>query len=496
MSKFAQTSSGLFVPSNYVGSRTYEGARQTRHRKWMPTIAKDTNKTITPWVRTTLLSHGRNMYANSGLVGGAIDDVGRYMIGDDGVQPEPLTDDPAYNAEVKERWRNWCLIADYRRKLHLNKIAQLSSTSPDVDGDFFINLTETGGGNERGGMAQIQCIRGHRIGDAVGSAACDTNDGVLEDRTGITVSYRLIDGENRDQFTDLPARSVVQVMDAIFSDQPRGLSAIARGINQIFDAREATQFELEALKNNSARSLVIKTPTGEVPDDVLDDELNAGNGIDDLTLEEIQSGEILRLGPGEEIQDVSNTRPGNNFVPYMEFNFRDFACGYGVPLEVIWKSDLGGPSQRFFLSKFQRRINARLALVTIPIFYRRIYIYWLAKEIKRKALPFRPDWYKVAFQPTSPKITIDIGREAQQDREDILLGTRTLSEDAGERGKDWREIRNQSEKETEDLIDRAQRLAEKKKISFEVALSLLSRRTPNGNLPQSEPAPVPANRPV
>lgn len=484
MPDYTKSRSGIYVPKSF--SQVYEANRYSRKRRYMPIIQTDSEKVLTPHVLRNLRSSARQHYAQSGLVRGAFNDVARYLVGTDGIRPQSMCEDTGWARESEARWLNWLKIADIRRKLHMNQIVRGSSVEMDTDGDFGLIFTETGGGNEKGGMAQIQTVRAHRIDDADGESKSVA--GVIKDKIGRVHSYRILEGEGKHR--DIPAASMVLLGDPELTDFDRYPSAIAHGINIVVDTREIRDSVTMGVKSRTSRAMVIKTPDGTADVDDYDDPDDEGGSSseDRLTLEEIQSGEILRLGPGEEIQDMSMDFPGGHVIPVMEFEYRDFAMGYGTPLEVIYKSDLGGPAQRFFLSKFQRRVDDRRSMVYIPMYFR-LWGYFISKEMQRGALPYREDWWKVRFVPTSAKVTIDVGREAQQNREDMAFGNRSLEEDAGERGLDWEELRDQIEREAEDLVERAQALAKRKNIEFELALSLLSRRTPNGNLPT---APVEA----
>jgi len=479
MKDYRKLKSGVLVPRGF--SNTYEAARVSRKRRWMPILSQDSREVLTSGVIRTLRSHARQLYARSGFVRGAFRDVARYLIGHDGIRPQSMCEDAGWAREMEARWHNWLKVADVRRMLHLNQIIRASSVEMDTDGDFGMILTETGGGNEAPGMAQIQSVRAHRIddlGDDDKSSA-----GVIVDKRGRVAAYRVREGADKKR--DIPAQSFIMLGDPELTDWVRYPSAIAHGINIVIDNREVMDAVMTGIKTRASRAMVIKTPTGEADPDDYDRDAEAEEDADTLTLEEIQGGEIMRLGPGEEIQDMSQDFPGGQVMPIMEFQYREFAAGYGTPLEVIWKGGLGGPAQRFFLSKFQRRVDERRSQVYIPHLYYRLYGFFVSKEMARGAMPFREDWWKVRFVPTSPTITIDVGREAQQNREDMIFGNRTLEEDAGERGLDWEEVRDQVEREADDLITRAKVLAKKHDISFDVALSMLSRRTPNGNLPNT-----------
>ncbi len=273
----------------------------------------------------------------------------------------------------------------------------------------------------------------------------------------------------------------------------RGLSAIRRGMEGMFDARESMGFMHTKIKQDAARATVIKNSTGQVEDEVYDEEVNQGAAVTDLTYEMLTGGEIIRLGPGEEIQSVSGDNPGALFIPWLEFSKRNFATGYHLPLEFLWKCDIGSAAQRFLLRKAQRRFAARRNLLVIPKWLRQIYFYWLSRMIVRKAYKRVPNWYRVGWQVTSADLSIDAGRDSAAALNELRFGSKSLHEDAGERGRHWEDVRAEIDLEADDLVARAKILAKKQDIPMEMALALLQMRTPNGN-PAAAPAPAPAAR--
>jgi capsid protein len=487
--------SGLLVPRGF--SQVVEAAQPSRRRRPKALIQKDSKKVLTGSVLRMLRSNAREIFINSGLVRGAFLDVARYLVGLDGIVPQAMTADPGWNQEIEYRWWNWLNIADLRRKMHLNQIVRSASVEMDIDGDFGMILTQTGGGDlESPGMLQLQTVRAHRIDDPPEMRGKpNANVGVIEDRVGRVRGYQILNADGAKERV-IPASSFILLGDPDLSDYSRYPSAITHGINTVQDSREIMGFVSDGIKNRTARAFWRKTPTGEVEEGEMDEELERGDDLEPLALQDLLGGEIPILGPGEELHELGGDYPGNAVMPHLEFSYRDFATGYGTPLEVIWKGDLGGPAQRFFLGKFQRRVDERRGLVFVPHMLKKVYSAFVAMEVQRKAIRFREDWWKHRWVPTSPKVTIDMGREAQQNREDLLLGTRTLQEDAGERGLDWEELRDQVERETDDLVVRAKKLQKKHDITFEQALSLLSQRVSGSQYLNLTELLVPKEKPV
>jgi capsid protein len=98
---------------------------------------------------------------------------------------------------------------------------------------------------------------------------------------------------------------------------------------------------------------------------------------------------------------------------------------------------LGGPAVRLVVAKAERRFNQRQAIL-INRFLLPTWGFVIGNAIKNGDLPDNPQWQKVSWH-TPKKVTIDAGREAQQNREDIELGLKSASEDYAERGADFKE---------------------------------------------------------
>ena len=492
-SGYQESNAGLLIPRSYAYSRTYEAANWSRTRTWRPTVATDSSRELTPAVRTVMMSHGRGLYENSGFVGGSIDDTGRYTWAD-GIYPLPLTGDPGLNRELRDDFLEWCPIADAGGFFHLFELGNMQVTTEDVDGDNFTILTSTDPGNPLG-YPKVQLLRGHRVGNYGGEKdSAGFVDGIARDRAGIRRTVRVLNPDG-DGFVDYDAAGVLHMMQGVTPDQVRQCSAIRRGINGMFDSREAMAAMHTKIKIDAKRATVIKNSQNGYDSTKYDDEVNEGVAAENLTFEMFADGEIIRLEPGEELQSESGDNPGQLFMPWMEFSFRDYAAGYGYPLEFLWKADLPKGALLFMLKKAQRRFQQRRNMQVIPKWLRRIYFYWLACMIRRKRYPRVPNWNKVAWQVTSPDLSLDGGRESAANLNEIRAGTRSLTEDAAERGRYWQELRAEKDAEARDLLDRAAAIVADYggAVTMEMAIAQLQMLTPNGNGPAvSPPAPLDA----
>lgn len=84
-------------------------------------------------------------------------------------------------------------------------------------------------------------------------------------------------------------------------------------------------------------------------------------------------------------------------------------------------------------------------------------------------LPSVDGWWRVTFQRPA-RLTIDAGREAQQEREDQSRGLMTRQDHLGGRGKDWQRETDQCFAGDAYVIDRGKARSEATGVSAEMVL--------------------------
>jgi capsid protein len=100
-------------------------------------------------------------------------------------------------------------------------------------------------------------------------------------------------------------------------------------------------------------------------------------------------------------------------------------------------SKIGGAGVRLVVAKADRRFSYR-QLILIQRFLLPVWAYVIGDGVARGELPAQPGWHKVRWQRPK-KVTVDAGREAQQNRADVETGLKTLSESYSELGLDFEE---------------------------------------------------------
>ena len=122
------------------------------------------------------------------------------------------------------------------------------------------------------------------------------------------------------------------------------------------------------------------------------------------------------------------------------------------------------------MGKAQRKFEERQRL-----FYKLINKTWamvIAQGIDERELPTEEGWQKCRIQAPA-KLTIDVGRESREEREDVSAGLMTRAHHFGQRGMDWQNEVDQQAKEFSYIMEKSQELADKYDLPIDVALNRL-----------------------
>jgi lambda family phage portal protein len=416
----------------------YEAAGFSRKR---PVIygahARDSKADLNEGTRVELLKLARHMYRNVGLIKGAVDSIATYSVGP-GLRPQYRGKNAEFGTLCEEYWRDVVTPnPEVTGRMTWADLLMALSRSIDVDGDVFIIMTENG---------KLQVVEGHRVCEA---DEYGTADGVFLGKLGEPTAYLIQTG---DDYRKIQAEAIMHLMEIERPDQIRGGSSLARALNHVRDLKMLGEFEKDALKLQGSIAAVITTAEGDAL-------ANTGGffgniqpldtGESSIAREEItSSATIPRLGPGEKIEMVSPTRPNSSFEPFAKFLIRDVAMGLGLPVEFVYDpASVGGAGMRFVVAKAQRRFEQRQRLL-IDRFCNRAWRYFIGTAIANGDLPADEDYAKVTWQ-TPKSLTVDAGREAQQERENYKAGLSSLQSYFGELGLDWEEQTRQIAKEKE-----------------------------------------------
>ena len=301
----------------------------------------------------------------------------------------------------------------------------------DIDGEYFIHKTRDSQGEPR-----IQLIESHRVGDKFGSQ--ETIDGVGLDSWGAPMFYRMLEDDGI--HNDLPATSILHIHEPEWVGGVRSHPTIQHSINHVLDEMELLALEKHAVKDNADVSRILKTARGEIDDS--NDFMVGGAAIgtensDPVSLQRIVGGKLIALKPDESLDSFQSNRPSPTFTGFLEHLRRDSALGM-IPFEFAADSSkVGGAGVRLVVAKADRRFSFRQMILETRLI-KPIWAYVVGDAISRGSLPPIPGWWKISTVPPK-RVTVDAGREAQQNRSDVEMGLKTLSYHFNEQGADFGE---------------------------------------------------------
>ncbi len=457
----------------------YEAANFSPRRSRVPGVfPRDAKLDLTPGPRRELVRRSRYLHKNSGFVRELVGSMAIYATGD-GIKPQALSTNTGWNKAAEEYFAQWAARCEITQRFCFAECQSLVCRGMDVDGEYFVHKTR-----DANGAAKLQLIESHRIGDADQG---DTEDGIGFDAYGAPAFYRvLLDGGG---FKDIPAPLILHVFEPENVTGVRQAPTLQHSINHILDEMELIALEKHAVKDNSDVSRVLKTERGDLDDDA-DFSIQQGappaSGVSEPSaLQRIVGGKLVALKPGESLESFQPNRPSPTFTGFLEHLRRDSALGH-IPFEFAADSSkVGGAGVRLVVAKADRRFSYR-QLILIERFLKPVWLFVIGDAIASKRLPEAENWTKVSFT-TPRRITVDAGRDAQQNRADVELGIKTISECFAEQGMDFTEEMEIRAQNARALLD----LAKKYGVPLEMLWSPTGGTAATPVVGESEDPPAP-----
>lgn len=425
MNAFQRFAARLFFGTSSV----FENANRSPRRANVPGSApRDAALDLTPGVRSELVRRSRYLTRNSGFIREIVSAMSLYSVGD-GLKPQAESKDADWNRQAEAYFNRWGRRAELSGRFNLTQCQHLVCRAVDVDGEIFVHKVV------QDGQLRIQLIETHRIGDS--GEGSGMVDGVKLAADGRPLSYRLLDDNGKPN--DLPADNVLHVYDPDCPSQVRGFPSLQHSINHILDEMELLALEKHAVKDNADISRVLTTNRADADDG--DFRLGGAEseqvGSDSSFLSKVLGGKLVALQPGEDIKSFASSRPSPTFTGFLEHLRRDSALGM-LPFEFAADSSkIGGAGVRLTVARADRRFSYRQTLL-IDRMLRPLWLWVIGNAIAAGKLPAVEGWTEINFT-TPRRVTVDAGREAAQNREDVKAGLKTLSDHFAELGMDINE---------------------------------------------------------
>ena len=405
----------------------YDAANYSPSRGRVPgSSPRDAKLDLSPAVRTELVRRSRYLHRNSGFVRELVSNMAIYSTGD-GIRPQAQSPDAAWNKRAEDLFREWSARCEVTGRFSFEECQSLVCRGMDVDGEYFVLKTR-----DSFGRPAIQLIETHRVGDTSG----ETIDGVTLDRTGCPVSYRLLEDDGH---RDVPASSMLHIFEPESASAVRSAPTIQHSINHVLDEIELLALEKHAVKDNADVARILKSARADLGEDG-DFSLGTpeqGQPSDPAQLQKIIGGKLVALKPDESLDSFQSNRPSPTFTGFLQHLRRDSALGV-LPYEFAADSSMiGGAGVRLIVAKADRRFSYR-QLILINRLIEPVWAYVIGDAITRGELESAPQWWRISCT-TPRRITVDAGREAQQNRADVEMGLKTISQSYGELGLDFEE---------------------------------------------------------
>jgi capsid protein len=345
----------------------------------------------------------------------------------DGIKPQSHASTPgladtyeAYFAEKSKR-------IDITNRFSFEQAQSILMRAMARDGDAFAAKVRNAKGE-----AKLQLIEAHRVGDPMDAVAPENmHDGCIFGPYGELIAFNVYrsDGSNR----QILAESMMHVVDHEYASGARGVPLMQHSVSTIQDEMDLLQLELLAAKDNADVTRVIKKTGGYVEGD-LAAELGAGASYENIAAR--MGGKLLALEPGESFESFSSNRPSPTFTGFLAALERDISQGV-LPYEFVNDpSKIGGASVRLITAK-AGRVFGKFQQILIDQLCQPTWGYIIGQGIADGDLPDDPDWASVSW--TTPKsVTVDGGRDAANDRNDVEMGLLSMSELYAQRGLDFR----------------------------------------------------------
>lgn len=443
-----------------------------------------------------LIDACRYLYTRFPAINGAIEDKVNHVIGNGwGAQYDGANEDWGRKAE------NW--LYDYSRicdargqpyglpmNMHTGGVALLR------DGEFFIHKFK----NPDGYPLQ-QWLEAHRIGARNGIELtyfdAKVRNGIAYNVYGRPIAYHFL-GESEQDDQWILARDITHVFDPKWFSQGRGVSPLANALLDWLDVMDCRTNEKFAQRLFSALALKNKTETGlptahERHFGKTGTTKTAANGAktEELVTTFERGGiRFLKIG-GEELEAFNAQRPTLNQQAFEQSVLRGAFRGLNWSYEQAYDgSKLGGAGVRRDIASNQRSAE-RMQQVLYPAWYN-LHGWAVACAIQLEILEPDVDWFR--WTPQLPaKLTADAGRESAADIEEYKIGFQTLRKITAKAGDWWLDIREQREKEVDDLLTRARRIAKNHEMDVMAAANLIEQRS--ANPPAATPQPQESEEP-
>lgn len=413
----------------------YESALDSDQRKSPRLIVADSRLELSQVTRLQMLSRARALVRNFGFAREQVASMETYAVGD-GIFPQPSTESPEWNSKAEKLFlRGFAAAPEISGRFSLGKLTRLVCRALDTDGEiFFVKIAGTPAAPPR-----LQVFEAHRLAGKF-DARERIFDGIRFDAYGRPTGYLFVDDEGK--ISEQAAQNVIHVFIAERTSDAHGVPQIQHAVNSLIDTKELLAIEKKGVKTINEMTFAITSERNADPETSSGDFAfgaanTSGETDPDALKRNIGGGKFGRLLPGEKIESLRTDRPSPTFTGFLDYILRDASLG-NVPYEFVADSSkVGGAGVRLVVGR-AARVFARRQQELIEQFLTPVYKFFIGWAITTGKLEPVEDWDAVEW--ACPKsVTVDAGREAAQDRADVLGGFLSLEDYYAARGMKYKD---------------------------------------------------------
>lgn len=387
----------------------FEAANQSRNRGTIYLSTLEPKREATPQTRLEILKKARKLYNDVGVCTYIIEHLAQRAVGT-GIVPQARTSNPEWNRRVERYFEDractdaWAF--DASAAVNFYGAQSLILRQVAVDGDFFAQFLTTENGGPR-----VRFIGGESVG-ATADSSPNSFDGVLLDRFGAPITYRVITDRANGKYIDVPSSDMLHFRHVRRAGYPRGISWLHSAIINCQDLAEYLSYAKGSAKASAQIGFVVKSNEKfRLGGGLADGEENTSR---DIKIDDMTNGTLIpRLNPGEDMLSFKNEAPGTQFEPFIRQLMGEIARANGLPPEAFMIFVGSAGTEFRGLLEVAQNFLERLQQMLIDQFCRPLWKFWIYQEIKAGRLPYPgDDWWRVDWV-CPRKITVDNGRDGK-----------------------------------------------------------------------------------
>jgi hypothetical protein len=413
--------------------------------------------------REQLAALGRYIVDN---YGGAAYAVGMIADYSGPIIPRGATDDPAWNRAIDDLFDLWAERADFFGRFDFSEIQRVALFALNTDGDIGFSMDDSGGDGPR--LRAWPCWRvASKLENLM---AWDEVDGVRIDGNGVVTGYNVVSGMQNDSWRRFNTEEFALLYEAQRMDRYRGMPPVRAGLNDLRDAHDIKGMVKLGTKIRSAFAAVVEGSLGD-PDEWEDPEsespaASVSGAPKSITMAQLFGGEIPQIDG--QLKQVTGVGPASNELEFMDALAGHFVMGLGLPPAFFLDSKLTGPNQRAVIVKAQKRFNAYKRIMTRLAGW--TWVRFVAWAVSTGQIASHPQMIRRRYQGP-PEFGIDLGDQANADREAVKAGLKSRARYHGAAGCEWRDEEDGLFSEDEYILTRCKEQATRLGVPLDVILA-------------------------